>query len=397
MIGGRFSLGALGNFVIGLSMLAPAGMMVELASGFSVTISAVGLLLSLGAAVVCLSPPLVAWVTSRIDRRTLLSAMLLWVAVCHVASAFAPGYPALLAIRLAMLGFAGAFTPLAAGAVALLVSEDKGATAISSILLGWALAIAAGLPLISLAAPQIGWRETYAFIGALAALGFLAIQVGLPRGLKVKPVIFATWSAVARSRDLVLLLWITGLLAVGQYVVIAFAGPLLIELTNATPERIAAVFALFGGMTLVGNVCASRVVRSWGPFNTSAVFMACIVLGAALWAFGAGIYLSMAAGAATWGFGFAAVTAMQQVRLITKAPPLATASVAINNTALYLGQAVGAAIGGALFARGNLYAMGFVALAPVAISFGFLWLTRPSPGLPGRGSMRRPARTWLEP
>jgi predicted MFS family arabinose efflux permease len=51
---------ALGNFVIGLSMLAPAGMMADLSSGFGVTIGAVGLLISLGAAVVCLSPPVVA-------------------------------------------------------------------------------------------------------------------------------------------------------------------------------------------------------------------------------------------------------------------------------------------------------------------------------------------------
>jgi DHA1 family inner membrane transport protein len=176
-----------------------------------------------------------------------------------------------------------------------------------------------------------------------------------------------------------LLLLITTLLSTGQYVVIAFAAPLLIQLTNATPAKIAAVFALFGVMTLVGNLCASRVVQRWGAFVTSAVFMACVVFGAGLWAIGAGIYLPMAAGAAIWGFGVAAVTAMQQVRLIMTAPSLATASVAINNTALYLGQAIGSGVGGAMFARGNLHAMGFVGLAPVALSFGILWLTRAAP------------------
>lgn len=381
MMGSRFPLVALalGNFVIGLSILAPAGMMADLSLGLGVTIGAVGLLISLGAAVVCLSPPFVAWVTSRVDRRMLLSAIMLWVAVGHIASALAPNYPTLLVIRLAMLALAGAFTPLAAGAAVLLVPEDKGATAISSVLLGWALAIAVGLPLISLTAPQIGWRATYALIGILAALGFFALLVGLPKGLKGTPVIFATWLAVGRNRALILLLLITTLLATGQYVVIAFAGPLLIQLTNATPEKIAAVFALFGVMTLVGNLCASRVVQRWGAFTTSAVFMACVVFGAGLWAFGAGIYLSMAAGAAIWGFGFAAVTAMQQVRLIMTAPPLATASVAINNTALYLGQAIGSGLGGAMFVRGDLHAMGFVGLAPVALSFGILWLTRAKP------------------
>jgi predicted MFS family arabinose efflux permease len=370
---------ALGNFVIGLGMLAPAGMMADLSSGLGVSIGAVGLLIGFGAAVVCLSPPLVAWATSRVDRRALLSAVMLWVAVGHIASALAPDFPSLLGIRLAMLALAGAFTPLAAGAAALLVSAEEGAAAISSVLLGWALAIAVWLPLISLTAPQIGWAGTYALIGGLAAVSFLALLAGLPKGLKGTPVIFATWLAVGRSRALVLLLLITSLLATGQYVVIAFAGPLLIRLTNATPGKIAVLFALFGVMTLAGNFCASRVVRRWGAFTTSAVFMACVVFGARLWAFGAGIYPSMAAGAAIWGFGFAAVTAMQQVRLIMTAPLLATASVAINNTALYLGQAIGSGIGGAMFARGDLYAMGFVRLAPVGLSFGILWLKRAAP------------------
>lgn len=382
---------ALGNFVVGLSILAPVGMLAELASHFDITIGAAGLLISSSAAVVCLSPPLVAWITSRIDRRALLSAMMLWVAMGQAASALAPSYPGLLSIQLAMLAFAGGFTPLAAGAAALLVPEEKGAAAISSILLGWAVAIAAGLPLISLIAPHIGWRATYGLVGTLAAVSFLALLRGLPKGLQGKPIIFATWSKVGRSRDLVLLLLITCLIAIGQYVVIAFAGPLLIQLTNATPGRIATVFALFGGMTLAGNICASRVVQTWGAFKTSAVFMACMVFGVALWAFGAGIYLSMATGAAIWGFGFAAVAAMQQVRLITKAPSLATASVAVNNTAVYPGQTIGAGIGGALFTADRLNAMGFVALAHITASFGFLWLTRSIPDAPGPGSMRSPS------
>jgi DHA1 family inner membrane transport protein len=381
VFGKQFSIVALalGNFAVGLSILLPTGMLAELSLGLGVTIGTVGLLISLGAGVVCVSPPMVAWITSRVERRTLLSVILLWLALGHMASAFAPNYSSLLMIRLAMLAFAGAFTPLAAGTAALLVAENKRASVIAWVLLGWALAIAIGLPLISVTTPQIGWRATYSLIGILAVVGFLALLVGLPRGLKGAPVIFATWRAVGRSRQLLLLLLITSLLAAGQLVVIAFVGPLLTELTGATPRGIAVVFLLFGVMTLVGNVCASQLVQVWGAFKTSAVFIVCIVFGAALWAIGAGIYPLMAAGAAIWGLGFAAATAMQQVRLIAAAPALATASVAINNTVLYLGQAVGSGIGSALFARGRLTAMSFAALALVAAAFGILWLTRFAP------------------
>jgi MFS transporter, DHA1 family, inner membrane transport protein len=370
---------ALGNFVVGLSILLPTGMLAELSVGLNVPIGTVGLLISLGAGVICISPPLVAWITSHMERRALLSAILIWLALAHVISAFAPNYPFVLGVRLAMLAFAGAFTPLAAGTAALLVPQSKRASVIATVLLGWALAIAIGLPLVSLMAPQIGWRATYSAVGLLAILSFFALVFALPTGLKGAPVRFATWKAVSRNHYLLLLLLITGLLAAGQLVIIAFVGPLLTELTGATPRGIAAVFLLFGAMTLVGNVLASRVVQGWGAFKTSSVFIICLLLGAALWAIGQGTYLLMAAGAAIWGLGFAAANAMQQVRLLAAAPRLGTASVAINNTVLYLGQAIGSGIGSALFARGELNSMGFVALAFVAASFGVLWLTRSAP------------------
>jgi predicted MFS family arabinose efflux permease len=79
---------------------------------------------------------------------------------------------------------------------------------------------------------------------------------------------FDPWQAVSRNGHLLLLLLITGLLAAGQRVVVAFVGPLLKELTGAAPRGIAAVFLLFGAMTLVGNVCASRVVQGCGAFKT---------------------------------------------------------------------------------------------------------------------------------
>ncbi len=51
---GQFSIVALalGNFIVGLSILLPTGMLAELSSNLGVTIGTVGLLISLGAAVV---------------------------------------------------------------------------------------------------------------------------------------------------------------------------------------------------------------------------------------------------------------------------------------------------------------------------------------------------------
>jgi hypothetical protein len=70
---------------------------------------------------------------------------------------------------------------------------------------------------------------------------------------------------------------------------------------------------------------------------------------------------------------------MQQVRLIAAAPNLATASVAINNTVLYFGQALGSGIGSYIFSRGALDGMGYAAVALVTTGLGLLLLSRSVP------------------
>src|SRR3982751_138651 len=85
LLGKKFSIFALafGNFVVGLSILLPTGMLGELSLGLDVPIGTVGLLISFGAGAICVSPPLVAWMTSHISRRALLTAVLAWLAFGH--------------------------------------------------------------------------------------------------------------------------------------------------------------------------------------------------------------------------------------------------------------------------------------------------------------------------
>src|SRR3954453_7586017 len=86
----------LGNVVTGCSVLAPTGMLVELASGLDVSVSTAGLLTTFGAIMLCVGSPVTAWLTSRIDRRILLAATLAVLALTNIASALAPDYASLL-------------------------------------------------------------------------------------------------------------------------------------------------------------------------------------------------------------------------------------------------------------------------------------------------------------
>jgi len=367
----------LGNVITGCSVLAPAGMLSELSAGLDVTIRDAGLLITFGAIVLCIGSPLTAWLTSRIERRTLLTATLAVLALTNAASAFAPDYTTLLVIRLIMLAVGVLYTPQAAGTAALIVPPEKRGSTIAFIFLGWSLAAAIGLPLTTFIASRYGWRAVYGSIGGIGALSFLLLAWRLPAGLVGAHVDLKTWADVGRNRMIVLLLSITTLQMSGQFVVFTFMGPLLSKLTGAGPDAVGLVFALYGIFGFVGVAIATRIVDAWGAYKTSLLFTTLLLAGVAGWALSAGSYSLMACSVAIWGLGFASTNSMQQVRLVAAAPALASASVSLNTSVLYIGQAVGSAIGGLLYARDMLYGTGYVAAAFVALALMTVILTRP--------------------
>jgi DHA1 family inner membrane transport protein len=372
--GRRFAPTALmlGNLVTGCSVLAPAGMLIELSSDLGVTVHAAGLLITFGAVVLCVGSPLTAWLTSRIERRTLLTVTLAVLALTNAASALAPDYTTLLIIRLIMLAVGALYTPQAAGTAALIVPPEKRGGTIAYVFLGWSLAAAVGLPLITFLASRYGWRAAYGGVGAIGAFGFLLLAWRLPAGLIGARVDLKTWTDVGRNRAIIVLLLITTLQMSGQFVVFTFMAPLLVKLTHVGPDAVGLVFAIYGICGFVGVAIASRIVDTWGPYKTSVLFTVLVLTGITGWALSAGVYPLMACSVAIWGLGFAATNSMQQVRLVVAAPALASASVSLNTSVLYVGQAIGSAIGGLLYSRDLPYgsgyaAMGFVALALMTV------------------------------
>lgn len=367
----------LGNIVTGCSVLAPAGMLPELAAGLGIGIHTAGLLITFGAVVLCICSPLTAWLTSRFDRRQLLAATLLVLTLGNLGSAFVPDYAGLLALRLLMLAVGALYTPQAAGTAALISPVETRGSTIAYVFLGWSLAAAVGLPLITFIGSHSGWRAAYLAVGAAGAISLLVLTWRLPSGLKGAPVALKTWTELARNRMVVLLLLITTLQMSGQFVIFTFMGPLLNRLTGADANQVGLVFAIYGACGFLGVVIATRIVDGWGAYRTSLLFSCLLFAGIAVWTLGAGSYSLMAVAVAIWGLGFASTNSMQQVRLVAAAPPLASASVSLNTSVLYIGQAIGSALGGSLFARGWLDATGYAAMGFAMLALLAILASRP--------------------
>src|SRR4051794_31624905 len=301
-----------GNIAIGLAVLAPAGMLAELAEGLNVGVHDAGLLVTYGAVVLCIGSPVMAWLTTRIDRRVLLVATLVAVALGQAASALAPNYAIILIVRLAMLALAAIYTPQAAATIGLIVPEKERPSAIAFVFLGWSLAIACGLPLITLLATTAGWRAAYGVLGGASAVVALLVWLTLPSGLTGKPLSLSSFATIARNKRLVSILAVTLLQTCGQFTVFVYLAPLLRRLIGADDLTVEGFFAFYGVVGLCGNLLATAVVTALGTEVTLALFMTSTFIGMGLWSVGAGLFVAAAGGIFFWALGFAAINSMQQ-------------------------------------------------------------------------------------
>jgi MFS transporter, DHA1 family, inner membrane transport protein len=346
----------LGNIAIGLGAMAPAAMMNTLVRDFALPPQTIGHLISWAAIIMCIGAPGFAIFTNRWDRRKLLAGTMALYVVGHIASLFMTSFAGLMIVRLLMISSAAIFTPQAAAVIALISPPEKRAAATAHVFIGWSIATALGMPAMAAAADLVGWQPVMAMIALFSLIAGLGVWFTLKPGLRVAQLNLQDWLSLPRHPAIMALIAVTVLTSAGQFMLYPYLAAELKRITMAPETQIATLLAAFGLSGLAGNRVAARWVGRLGPARINQVSIGMIMLALLLWA-------PLVTGQATaaicillWGCGFASCNPMQQVRLGAAGPTLASASIALNTSGIYLGQWIGAAGGGALLAGQDYWA-----------------------------------------
>ncbi|MDB5842163.1 MAG: transporter [Herminiimonas sp.] len=358
----------LGNFAIGTGAMIVPGMLNELSADLAVSPAAIGVIISAFALTICVCGPFLAGWTSAIERRKLLTAALVLYALTHFLAALSPGYGMLLAVRIATAIGAALFTSQAAATASLLVPAQQRGKAIGLVFLGWSISAVIGMPVGAYLGAHLGWRPTMAIVGALSALFAAWVWTQIPGRLYVAKMDRVAWKSLFSNPALLLAISVTAIQAAGMFTVTTYLALMLKDFIGATPPMISLVFAAFGLTGVVGNIIGSRVMDRVGTARVGMISMACMALAMALWPFTRGSLPITLALALLFGAGGFAVNSSQQARLIDLAPQLASASIALNSSAIYLGQAFGALSGGALVATRGTAELSLVGSALMVVA-----------------------------
>jgi DHA1 family inner membrane transport protein len=349
----RASLIALcfGNFIIGTGTLIVPGMLPQLAEGLGVSLPHAGLLVTAFAAAVCVGAPLLAGATSRLDRRGLLVAMQLLFFAGHGVAALVSSFAPMVLVRMLTSVGAALFTAQAAATAALLVPAEQRGRAIALVFLGWSVASVAGMPIGAYVGATLGWRAGFALVAMGALVGAALVWFFVPAGLRVQAVNAAMWRSVLGNRAVLANVGVTALSAAAGFTILSYFVPAARAFVGASPELVSLLLLAFGIAGVTGNVLAVRYMDRLGPARVVLLSLAFGLAAHLVWPWTQGSVALLALVMLVWGVGVFASNSAQQARAVALAPASASVSVALNSSAIYLGQAIGPAAGGLLIAH----------------------------------------------
>jgi predicted MFS family arabinose efflux permease len=342
-----------GNFVIGTGVMTVPGTLNEISGSLDISVATAGQLITAGAVLMALGAPLCAAFVAGWDRRRLLALSMVWFALLHVACALAPDFAWLLPLRVLALVSPAIFTPQAAACVGLLVPAEMRGRAITFIFVGWSVASVLGMPIAAFVGGTLGWRAAFVVVAVLSVASAAWVWRSMPDGVKPPALSKAAWSETFRSKALMTCVSVTVLYAAGQFVLFSYFAPYFKARLGITPGALSLFFMWFGAFGLLGNMVMAKYIDRIGAPLSVMIGIGLMALSMLVFPLGTTLWLA-ALVSVPWALGCFSSNSAQQARLVGIAPSLAAASVALNSSAMYAGQAIGAGAGGWLISRGAM-------------------------------------------
>jgi predicted MFS family arabinose efflux permease len=367
----------MGNFVIGTGVMVVPGTLNDISQSLGVSIPQAGQLITAGAVLMGLGAPTFATLVAGWDRRRLLTISLVWYALLMGICALAPSYTALLPLRVLAVISPAIFTPQAAACVGLLVPASQRGRAITFVFLGWSVASVMGMPLSAWIGGTLGWRWAFGLVALMSFASAAWVWRDMPNGIRPAALSRQAWGQTLGSPALMLAVGVTLFSAFAQFTLFSYFAPYLVQTLGVGGGAMSLLFLWFGVFGLAGNVGMSRWIDRIGASRGALLMMGGMALSLLLWPLGRAGLWQQALVMVPWAIGCFAANSAQQARLVHIAPALAPATVALNTSAMYAGQAMGAGLGGMMIAQGQLlrlHEVGLVVmLAAMALS---VWATR---------------------
>ncbi|TQX87192.1 MFS transporter [Rhizobium sp. rho-13.1] len=341
---------AMGGFGIGTGEFVIMGLLPNVADTFHVTTPEAGYVISAYALGVVIGAPVIAVLSAKLARRTLLLLLMTVFAAGNIMSAFAPTFASFTLLRFLTGLPHGAYFGVAALVAASMVPIHRRARAVGRVMLGLTIATLIGTPIATFLGQLLDWRAAFMMVGGLGALTVLLIALFLPKDKVTEGAsVLRELGALVRVQ-----VWLTLAIAAvgfgGMFSIFTYIASTTTDVAHLSVGMIPVVLALFGIGMNVGNVVGSRLadISLKGTIGGMLAFNVVIMT---LFSMTAAEPVMLCICTFLIGCGFAACPAVQ-TRLMDVAADAQMLAAASNHSAFNVANALGAWLGGIAIAWG---------------------------------------------
>ncbi|WP_343304375.1 MFS transporter [Mesorhizobium retamae] len=363
---------AIGGFAIGSTEFAAMSLLPYISAGLGIDEPKAAHAISAYALGVVVGAPIIAVLSARVPRRTLLMALMAAYGVTNCLTALVPNYEWLLVLRFLSGLPHGAYFGVAALVAASLVGPKERTTAVARVMLGLTVATIVGVPAATYLGQAFGWQAGFALTGLLALATFIMVALFAPRDRPDEAASPLRELGAFRNRQVLLTLATATIGFGGLFAVYSYTASTLLEVTKVDPRVVPLVIGLFGvGMTLGNLVSAWAADKARKPTATVLIVASAAALFAFPYSVGSLWSISLVVFLVGCTTGLAIVL---QTYLMDVARDAQTLAAAANHSAFNVANALGPWLAGLAISAGYGFpSAGYVGCA-LSLAGLVLWL-----------------------
>ncbi|WP_085316689.1 MFS transporter [Derxia lacustris] len=370
---------AISTFAIGTTEFVVMGLLPEVARDLAVSIPTAGWLVGGYALGVAFGAPLMAIATLNLQRKaTLLLLMAIFIAG-NVMCALADSYWLLMAARVVTSLCHGAFFGIGSVVAATLAAPERRASAVALVFAGLTISNIVGVPLGTALGQAQGWRMTFWAVSGLGVIAFVSLLALLPSQPAPRSAGIGHELRALLDRGLACALGLSVLASTSMFALFTYIAPLLLDITQLSPEGVTGSLLVAGAGATVGNLLGGRLADR-GIRRAMAQAFGATALVAAAFAWTAHSFVLAEITVFLWATASFASGPALQLNVVNHGHRAPNLVATLNIGAFNLGNAIGAWIGGQTIALGlGLNAVPVVAAVAALIALG---ASRLAPQLP---------------
>ncbi|KUF26330.1 MFS transporter [Bacillus sp. G1(2015b)] len=359
---------ALAAFLIGTIEYIITGIIQMVADDLQVTTSAAGLLVTSLALSAAIGAPIVIALTINIDRRKILSWMLIIFTLSNILTSVSHSFEMVLMTRI-LQGISGGTAIVVAMAVATrLVEREKRGTAIGIILMGLSSSLVLGVPIGTFLSSMIGWKALFAAIGLITLIPLIVVYRRIPSMKEQEPVTLGMQLSILKDKRILLAVAVTLFYVGGYSTLFTYLTPFLQESANLSITEISGILLLAGICSFLGSSLGGVAADKKGPTFTifSGIILQIIML--MLLAFVTGNLVVMVAVIMIWMIATWSTSPAQQLYLVTLVPKSPDIALSVNTSFIQFGFALGSGLGGLVLSRTSILNLSWISAGTVLLA-----------------------------